>query len=44
MGHCKIEIENTKLLNTYGNKKQPYGYINTVIEHKISKNNKSDEK
>ena len=45
MGHCKIEIENTKLLNnTYGNKKQPYGHINTEIENKTSKNNKNDEK
>jgi hypothetical protein len=45
MGHCKIEIENIKLSNSsYGNKKEPYGHINTEIENKISKNNKNDEK
>ena len=45
MGHCKIEIENTKTNNnTYGNIKQPYGTKNTEIENKTSKNNKNDEK
>ena len=45
MGHCKIEIENTKTNNnTYGNIKQPYGTTNTEIENKTSKNNKNDEK
>jgi hypothetical protein len=45
MGHCNIEIEKTKTNNSsYGNKKQPYGNINTEIENKTSKNNKNDEK
>ena len=45
MGHCKIEIENTKTDNSsHGNKKQPYGNINTEVENKTSKNNKNDEK
>ena len=45
MGHCYVEIENTKTNNgSYGNKKQPYGNINTEIENKTSKNNKNDEK
>ena len=45
MGHCNIEIENTKTNNSsYGNIKQPYGNINTEIENKTSKNNKNDEK
>ena len=40
MGHCYVEIENTKTNNgSYGNKKQPYGNINTEIENKTSKNN-----
>ena len=43
MGHCYVEIENTKINNTYGNKKQPYGTKNTEIENKTSKNN-NDEK
>ena len=45
MGHCKIEIENTKTNNsTYGNIKLPNGTKNTEIENKTSKNNKNDEK
>ena len=44
MGHCNIEIENTKTDNSsHGNKKLPYGNINTEIENKTSKNNKNDE-
>ena len=44
LGHCKIEIENTKTYNSlHGNKKRPYGNINTEIENKTSKNNKNDE-
>ena len=41
MGHCYVEIENTKTNNTYGNKKIPYGTKNTENENKTSKN---DEK
>ena len=45
MGHCKIEIENTKTDNSsYGSIKTPYGTKNTEIENKTSKNNKNDEK
>jgi hypothetical protein len=45
MGHCKIEMENTKLSNSsYGNKKQPYRNINSENENKSSKNIKIDEK
>ena len=44
MGHCYVEIENTKTNNTYGNKKLPYGTKNTEFENKTSKNNKNDEK
>ena len=43
MGHCYVEIENTKINNTYGNKKLPYGTKNTENENKTSKNNKNDE-
>ncbi len=39
MGHCNIERENSKLSNgSYGNKKHPYGHINTEYENKSSKN------
>ena len=41
MGHCYVEIENTKINNTYGNKKIPYGTKNTENEIKTSK---TDEK
>ena len=45
MGHCYVEIENTKTNNnTYGNIKQPYGIKKNENENKTSKNNKNDEK
>ena len=49
MGHFRIEIENTKLLNnTYGKEKSSYRHINSEIEKrkekKTFKNNKNDEK
>ena len=45
MGHCYVEIENTKTNNnTYGTKNNTYGNIYTEIENKTSKNNKNDEK
>ena len=44
MGHCKIEIEKTKINNgSYGNINIPYGTKNTEIENKTSKNNRNDE-
>ena len=42
-GKYTEEIKDTKFCS-YGNKKQPYGNINTEIENKTSKNNKNDEK
>ena len=44
MGHCYVELENTKINNTYGNKKLPYGTKNTENENKTSKNNKMMKK
>ena len=44
MGHCYVEIENTKTNNNiYGNIKLPYGTKNIENENKTSKNNKNDE-